>query len=38
MLEAYTKAVDIETFPSLEASDYYDFADIQDPKSILFNL
>ena len=38
MLDSYEEAVRQGKFHSLEASDYYDFANIQDPEAILFNL
>ena len=38
MLDSYEKAVEQGKFPSIEASDYSDFASIQEPKDILFNL
>ena len=38
MLDSYEEAVRQGKFHSLEASDYYDFANILDPEAILFNL
>ncbi len=37
-LNLYEEAVREGKFHSLELSDYYDFANIQDPEAIIFNL
>jgi hypothetical protein len=38
MLDSFKEAVWQGKFHSLEASDYYDFANLHDPEAILFNL